>query len=326
LVLLITLQAHSEVLRISISVPGPGAASYLPIELVSKIGADKAEGAELRVSFSPGGENSLTEMLTNNTDFALVGLPSAMSARLKDPRIIALAAINDLPLYVLMVRQGLIGEVKGVADLKGKSIGLHSNSTTLKTTSQQVLELIFRRSGVSVGSYRTVTVGRRWGSEPLMLKTGTVDALIADEPNATQMVEDKIAFKLLHLGDPETMRLYSGSGFLRGTLIGRKDRLESDPKKYEIMVRIIKRTLQWMATHSSEEILDKLEISSPDKRKQLISLFNKYPRQYSIDGKFSSRQLRETEIFFIDSQNGNLSAEAFRIESMVYDRWVGRKD
>lgn len=268
----------------------------------------------------------MTEMLTNNTDFALVGLPSAMSARLKDPRVIALAAVNDLPLYVLMVRQGLKGEVKTVADLKGKAIGLHSNSTTTKTTSQQVLELIFRRGGVPVGSYRTVTVGRRWGSEPLMLQTGTVDALIADEPSATQMVDDKVAFKLLHLGDPETMRQYSGSGFLRGALIGRKDRLESDPKKYETMVRIIKRTLLWMSSHTPEEIVDKLDISSPDQRKQLIALFKQYPRQYSTDGKFSSRQLRETEIFFIDSQAGNASAEAFRLESMIYDRWAGRKD
>jgi NitT/TauT family transport system substrate-binding protein len=320
------LQAHSQTMRISISVPGPGAASYLPIELVSKIGADKDEGAELRVEFSPGGGNSMTELLTNNTDFALVGLPSAMSARLKDPRVIALAAINDLPLYVLMVRQGLKGEVKSISDLKGKAIGLHSNSTSSKTTSQQVLELIFRRGGVPVGSYRTLTVGRRWGSESLMLQTGAVDALVADEPFATQMVEEKIAYQLLHLGDPETMRNYSGAGFLRGALIGRMDRLEIEQKKYETMVRIIKKTLLWMSLHSPEEILDKLEIYSPDKRKQLIELFKKYPRQYSSDGKFSSRQLRETEIFFIDSQVGNVSAKDFRIDSMIYDRWVGRKD
>jgi NitT/TauT family transport system substrate-binding protein len=316
----------AETIRISLSVPGPGATSYLPVELISKIGADKAEGAELRVQFAPGGGNSLSEMLTNNVDFAVVGMPAAMSVRLKDPRVIALAAINDLPLYVLLVRQGLKGEVKQISDLKGKTIGLHSDSAATKTTSQQVLELIFRRAGVPAGSYRKVSIGRRWESESIMLRTGTADAVIGDEPDATRMIEEKVAFKLLHLGDPETMRLYAGTGFLRGALIGRTDRLEKDPAKSEKMVRIIQRTLKWMASHSPEEIVDKLEITTPDERNRLIALIKKYPRQYSTDAKFSTHQLAETEIFFIDSQLGNPAAEAFRIESMVVDRWAGRKD
>jgi NitT/TauT family transport system substrate-binding protein len=326
LALLVSCSLQAEPLRISISVPGPGATSYLPVELIGKIGADKAEGAEVRTFFAPGGNDALSEMLSNNTDFAVVGMPAAMSVRLNDPRVVALAAINDLPLYVLLVRQGLKDKVRSVADLKGRTIGLHSNSATNKTTSQQVLELIFRRGGVPPDSYRKVSIGRRWDSEALMLRSGEADAVIADEPHATRMVEDKIAFKLLHLGDPETMRNYAGTGFLRGTLIGRRDRLEKDPVKSETMVRIIQRTLKWMASHSAEEIADKLEIANPEERRRLIALLRKYPRQYSKDGKFSIRQLTETEIFFIDSQAGNPAAAAFRIDSMVEDRWAGRKE
>lgn len=326
LTLLVSFPLKAEPVHISLSVPGPGAVAYLPVELISKIGADKAEGAEVRVLHSSGGSVSLTELLTNNVDFSVVGLPAAMSARLKDRRVIALAAINDIPLYVLLVRQGLKDEVKTIADLKGKTIGIHSNSATGKTTSQQVLDLIFRRGGVPTGSYRMVTIGRRWESESLMLRTGAADAVMGDEPHASRMIEDKIAFPLVHFGDPETMRLYSGAGFLRGVLIGRKDRLDKDPAKSEIMVRIIQRTLQWMAAHSAEEIVGKLDIKAVEERERLIDLLKKYPRQYSTDGKFSVRQLRETEIFFIDSQIGNPAADAFRIESMVVDRWAGRKD
>lgn len=325
-VLLGPFSVSAEPLRISLSVPGPGAASYIPVELISKIGADKAEGAELRVVFSPGGGDALAEMLTNNVDFTVVGMPAAMSARLKDPRVIALAAINDLPLYVLLVRQGLKSEVKRIADLKGRKIGLHSNSATTKTTSQQVLELIFRRGGVAPDSYRKISIGRRWESESMMLRTGAVDAVIGDEPHASRMIEDKIAFPLLHLGNADTMRQYAGAGFLRGALIGRKDRLDSDPKKSEVMVRIIQRTLQWMATHTPEEVVGKLGIGTTDEHSRLVALLKQYPRQYSLDGKFSTRQLTETEIFFIDSQVANPAAESFRIESMVVDRWAGRKE
>lgn len=321
-----SLPLAAQPLSISISVPGPGAAAYLPVELIEKIGADKAEGAELHIAFSPSGGTSLSEVMTNNADFAVVGMPAAMSVRLKDPRVVALAAINDLPLYVLLVRQGLKGKVNKIADLKGRTIGLHADSATVKTTSQQVLELIFRRGGVPPDSYRKVSIGRRWESESMMLRNGVADAVMADEPEATKMVDDKVAFQLLHLGNPETMRLYSGTGFLRGVLIGRKDRLEKDPGKAETMVRIIQRTLKWMASHSAEEVVDKLEIANPDEHHRLVALLKKFPRQYSTDGKFSTRQLAETEIFFIDSQLGNSAAESFRIESMVFDRWAGRKD
>jgi NitT/TauT family transport system substrate-binding protein len=323
---LLPLLATAEAMQLSISVPGPNAASYYPVELISKIGADKAEGAEVTVVFAPGGPAAVNNMLHNNVDFAVVGLPAAMSVRLTDKRIVALAAINDLPLYALLVRQGLKNEVKTIADLKGRTIGLHSNSTANKSTSQQVLELIFRRGGVPPGSYRTMGIGRRWESESLMLKSGAVDAVIGDEPHATYMVTNKIAFPLVHLGDAQMARQYAGAGFLRGALIGRSDKLEQDTAKTEKMVRIIKRTLNWIATHTPEEFLNALGISDPDERQKLVAILKKYPRQYSKDGAFSNRQLRETEIFFIDSQAGNPAAENFRIDTMIDARWAGTKD
>lgn len=313
-------------MQLAISLPGPNAASYYPVELISKIGADKAEGAEVRVVFAPGGPAAIDDMMHNNVDFAVVGLPAAMSVRLKDKRVVALAAINDLPLYALLVRQGLKNEVKNIRDLKGRTIGLHSNSTANKSTSQQVLELMFRRGGVPQGSYRVIGIGRRWESESLMLKSGAVDAVIGDEPHATHMVTNKIAFPLVHLGDPAMARQYAGAGFLRGALIGRTDKLEKDTAKAETMIRIIKRTLAWIATHTPQEFASALEINDPDEREKLIAVLKKYPRQYSKDGAFSNKQLRETEIFFIDSQAGNAEAEHFRIDTMIDSRWAGTKD
>lgn len=313
-------------MRISISIPGPGAAAYLPVELIPKIGTDKAEGAEVRVVFAPSGPAALEEMLTNNVDFSVTGMPSAMSIRLTDKRLVALAAINDLPLYALVVREGLRGTVNEISDLRGKAIGLHSNSLATKSTSQQVLELMLRRGGVSPGAYRIVPIGRRWETESLMLRNGEVDALVADEPYVGRMSQEKIAFPLVHLGNPDTARIYSGSGFLRGVLVGRADRVEKNPAKAEKMVRIIKQTLHWIATHSAEEFADKLGVTDRGERQRLIETLRNFPRQFSRDGSFSQRQLRETEIFFIDSQAGNPAAAAFRVDSMIIDRWAGRRE
>ena len=322
--LLVHLAGAAEPIHIVVSVPGPGAASYLPVELITKIGADQAEGARVEVRFAPGGGVALGEMLDNNADFAVVGLPAAMSMRLKDNRVVALSAVNDLPLYALMVRWGLKGKVRTVADLKGKSIGVHSNTLTNKTNSHQLLELMLKQAGVPMDHVRVVQVGQRWSSEAAMLAEQAADAIMGDEPHASRMLADKIAYPLVHLGDPKVSARLPGGAFLRGALIGRSDKLANG--KAEVMVRILRRTLQWMASHRPEEILAKADLGDPEAQAHFLAVLRKYPRQYSRDGRFSSRQQRETEIFFHESQSDNPAALGLRIESMVVDRWSGRKE
>lgn len=326
LLLVGALPASAQLMPLSLSVPGPGAASYLPIALISKIGADRAEGAEVKVRYVSGGGAAAQEMLSNNSEFAVFGLSAAMTSRLKDPRIVGLAAINDLPLYVLLVRRALQGKVKSVADLKGRVIGVHSFSITTKTNSHIVMELLLRNAGVAPDKVRFVSVGQRWASEAAMLVDGTADAVMGDEPHASRMVADKVAFQLVHLGDPKAAAAIPGGSFLRGALFGRQDRIEQDPKKAETMVRIIRRTLEWIASHTPEEVVDMAGIEDPVERKYMLETLRKYPRQYSRDAKFSTRQLQDTEIFFRKSQADNSAAQALKVESMIMDRWAGRKD
>ena len=316
----------AQATRITVSVPGPGAASYLPLALASRIGADKAEGIELNLRYVAGGGVAIQEMLSGNAEFAMLGLPAAMSARLKDNRIVALAAVNDLPLYVLLVRSSLKGKVRTVADLRGRVIGVHSNSITTKTNSHQLIELLLRQAGVAPESVRFVSVGQRWSSEAAMLAEASADAVMGDEPHAARMVAEGTAFQLLHLGEPGVAAGIPGGGFLRGTLVGRRDRIDADPKKAEVMVRILRRTLAWIASHSPDEIIALAGIEDPTERRYMRETLRRYPRQYSSDGRFSQRQLQETEIFFRNSQAGSEAAQAFRVESMIMDRWAGRKE
>ncbi len=316
----------AQATRITVSVPGPGAASYLPLALAAKIGADKAEGAELNLRYVAGGGVAIQEMLSGNAEFAVLGLPAAMSARLKDNRIVALAAVNDLPLYVLLVRSGLKGKVRTVADLRGRVVGVHSNSITTKTNSHQLIELLLRQAGVPPESVRFVSVGQRWSSEAAMLAEGSADAVMGDEPHAARMVAEGTAFQLLHLGEPGVAAGIPGGGFLRGTLVGRRDRIDADPRKAEVMVRILRRTLAWIAGHGPEEIIALAGIEDPKERRYMLETLGRYPRQYSVDGRFSRRQLQETETFFRNSQAGNAAAQTFNVESMIMDRWVGRKE
>lgn len=70
---------------VTLSVPGPGASVSMPLEPAIKIGADKAEGISLRLSFVSGGGVAITDLLNGDAQFGVFGLPAAMNSNLKAP-------------------------------------------------------------------------------------------------------------------------------------------------------------------------------------------------------------------------------------------------
>jgi NitT/TauT family transport system substrate-binding protein len=326
--LLPSFMAHAQTagpVSVGVSVPGPGSAVSMPLELAVKLGFDRAEGINLRLKFVGGSSVAFQDIQAGNSEYGVYGLPAAMSHHLKDPCIVALAAVDDLPLYVLMVRIGLRGAVKRVADLKGRVIGVHSNSLTVKTTSDLAAELVLSSHGVALESVRFTSVGQNWETESSALVSSSVDAIMTDEPFATRMASEKIAFQLYSTGNPADARRTPGAGFLRATLIGRTDRIDADPATAERMVKVIRRVLGWMATHTPEQMANALELKTGEERASFLTVARKYPRQYSRDAKFSAAQLRDTEVFFRASTSDDATAQKFAVDGMIFDRWAGRK-
>lgn len=316
--------AEGTPMKIVVSVPGPRNISYLPLDLIGKIGADRAEGAMVELIQVGGGGVALQEMMNRNSDFAVAGFPAAMSLRANGGDVFGLAAVNDLPLFILMVRAGLKGQVKQVADLRGRIVGVNTSSLSSKTTSQQLAELVLKSAGVSPDEVRIIAAGQSWLEQSSLLLSGSADAVMGDEPFASRLLADKQVFFLVNLTDPADTRRIPGSGFLHAALEARGEILRNEPQKAEKMVRILRRTLQWMDAHRPEEIVARLEIGDQEEKRSLLGALKKYKRLYSADGRFSTSQLRETQHFFRATSGGNPAAQALEIESMIVDRWSGR--
>lgn len=311
-------------MRIVVSVPGPRNLTYLPIDLISKINADQAEGAAVTVRHFGGGGVALKELMSRNADFAVAGMPAAMSLKSNGGGVVVIAAVNDAPLFVLMVRADLRNKVRSVVDLKGRVIGVNTSSLSSKTTSQQLAELVMKTHGVSPDLVRYVPAGQSWDAQYTLLKSRTADAVMGDEPFASRLLAANEVFFLVNLADPEAVKKIPGGGFLHAALETRAEVIEREPAKVETMVKIIRRTLQWVAKATPEQIVDKLEIGDPEEKRWLLLSLKKYPNMYSPDGRFSKRQLLETERFFQESLP---TASAVRsLEGLVDDRWSGSRE
>jgi len=308
--------------RLSVSYPGPFNVSYLPLDVATKIGADTAEGVELVQRPTGGGGAALQQLLNRNVDFAVAGLPAAMSARAGGNDIRTVAAIGDLPVFVLTVRADLKDAVKRPRDLAGRVVGVTSSSLAVKTISQQLAELLLRSDGLTPDQVRIVPAGQSWEEQSAVMRSKSADALMGFEPFASRLRDAGLAFFLFNLSDPADAARVPGAGLLQASLHVRGETLKAAPERVEKMLAVVRRTLQWMAEQTPERIVDALGIPDAGARAALLKTMRAHPRLYSPDGKFSAHQLAETARFYAATEGARRPVD---VEAMIDARWAGRK-
>ncbi len=307
-----------ETLRVS--VPGPLNISYLPLDLAPRIKADQAEGVELILQRVGGGGVALNDLRTHRADFAVAGVPAAISAKARGHDVVVIAPVDDLTLFILMVRSGLKEEVKSVKDLSGRVIGVNSSSLASKTTSQQLAELLVKHAGLALTKVRFVAAGQSWDEQSSMIRSGKADAILGDEPYASRLRDKGEVFFLVNLANPEDASKIPGAGFLHAAVETRSDLITHSPQKAEKMVAVVRRTLVWMASHTPEQIVEALRIEDAGERQSILQSLRQYPRLYSPDAKFSGRQTQETDAFFAATEG-----QSGLFAGMIDDRWAGHK-
>ncbi len=311
-------------LSITLATAGPGNLSHLPVDLIKKIGADAAEGVDLTVRYFGGGPLAYKDMLAGNSDFAVAGAPALAGLAVKGEPVVSLATVNRVPTFALMVRHDLKGKVKGVADLKGRVIGVNTSSATTKSTSQQVAEFILRRAGLDPDrQLNFVPAGQSLEEQQAALDSGAVDALMGDEPFASQLEAQGKVFRLLDLHDIEASRQAMGGLFLNAQLATRRDILQKHPDKAARMVRVLVRTLRWMAAHTAEDIVAALAPEDPAAGRALLATLKRLKAIYSPDGAYTQEQIRTAEALFRVNQPPGSPGAHFDFMSLIEPRYAG---
>ncbi|MBI5924736.1 MAG: ABC transporter substrate-binding protein [Aquabacterium sp.] len=314
----------SELMDLVLATPGPGSSVSTIPELAVKIGADRAEGVSLRLKFVGGGGIAIREVLNGNAHFGVFGATAAMNENLREPRLLALSAVENRAPLSLMVRSGLAGQVKRVQDLRGRVVGIHSNSLSTTTNGQQFLNLLLRQHGLPADSVKLVAAGQSWDTQSSALRGQVVDAVVSEEPFGLRMEQEGLAYPLVRLGLADSREPLPGEGFLRGTLIAQRSLVEAQAQAAQRMVKVIQRTLAWRKTHSAQETVTALGLSGAE-ASAFMAMLKQYPNQFSEDGRFSEAQIQQTDAFFRESAGASPQAMGYRFNNMIDARWAGRK-
>ena len=250
--------------RIVVSTPGPHALSFLPIDLIPRIGADRAQGVELNILYTASGATALHDLVTRNADFAVAGASAAMSARSNGNDVVVIAPLDDVPIFVLMVRSGLRDQVRHIADLRGKVIAVNTSAFATDTASRELTELLLAANGVTIDWVHLVPTGQNWRDLSALMLSGAADAALGNEPFATRLQRKGVVFFLATTTEPAIMHTIKGAHFLHAALETRNELIAQTPEKVAKMVRMLKESLNWLAHHTPEQVVDTLGVTDPD--------------------------------------------------------------
>jgi len=308
--------------RASITVPGPGNLLYLPIPLASKIGADQAEGLALDIRYTGGGPQAIRAMLEHNSDFAAAGLSALALQKLNGKPVVCVAPMTRVPAYTLLVRADLRGKVRQIADLRGRVVGVKGHVPGGRSTSQLFAEYLLAQAGLQPDQVNYVSAGQSYDSQHAALASGAVDAIVGDEPFVTRLVRQKVAFVLADYHDLEPTRKQLGGLFLNGMIGTREDMVAQRPELVGKMVRMVGRTLAWIAAHKAEDMVAALSPSEPEERKTLLDVLRLRKNIYSPDGRISDEQLAAVDRFLRATEPA-IAARGLSVRSLVDARWAG---
>jgi NitT/TauT family transport system substrate-binding protein len=277
-VLLVLLAFGLAQTRVVLGVGGKTAVVYLPLTVVERLGYFKDEGLDVVIQDLGAGARALQALMVV---MGFYDHTIQMQAQGRD--IVAFVQVGRYPAIVLGVRSDLADQIRTVADLKGRRVGVTAPGSSthfflnyllvkngLKPTDVSVI-------GVSVGAQAVAAVQNK-----------QVEAISNVEPAITLLEERGLLKVLADTRSTKGTREVLGGEYPAAVLYTTRAWLDKNPETAQKLVNAMVRGLKWMRGKTPEEIAAVLpeEYFLGDRALYLKVLKNSL-ESFSPNGRFS---------------------------------------
>lgn len=252
---------------------------YAPQYVALEMGFFEEEGLDVTVAIGNGADKSMTALLSDSADIALLGTEAGIyvynEGKADYPK--AFAQLTQRAGNFLVSRQ----EEPDFAwtDLKGKSV----IGGRLGGMPELILEYVIKENGMTIGEDMEIINNIDFSSTAGAF-TGNVGDYTAEfEPVATTLEQSGAGYIVASLGE--------ASGYVPYTVyMARDDFMTEHPEIIEAFTRAIYRGQKWVAEHSSLEIAETVLPQFPDSDAEtLATIIERYKAQdtWKTDPTFS---------------------------------------
>ena len=238
--------------KVTLMVGGYEKIIYLPAKLAESLGYFKEEGLEVELLNEGAGVDAENEMLAGAVQGVVGFYDHCVDLQTKGKYIESIVQLAHSPGEVELVSVKY-PQVKGMADLRGKSLGV----TGLGSSTNFLTQFLMVKAGVPLGEFNSLPVGA--GSTFIAaMAQDKIQAGMTTEPTITRLLKTGQARVLVDLRSAEKTREALGGTYPAASLYMTTEWVEKHKPTAQKLANAFVKTLRYINTHSAAEIADKM--------------------------------------------------------------------
>ncbi|ABD70825.1 ABC transporter, substrate-binding protein [Rhodoferax ferrireducens T118] len=238
--------------KVTIMVGGYEKHIYLPAKLAEGLGYFKAEGLDVELLNEGSGVDAENEMLAGAVQGVVGFYDHCVDLQTKGKYVESVVQFSQAPGEVELVSTKH-PEIKSVADLRGKSLGV----TGLGSSTNFLSQYLMVKAGVPLGEFSTIPVGA--GTTFIAAMTqDKIQAGMTTEPTISRLLKTGEARVLVDMRSIEKTKQALGGTYPAASLYMPTDWVEKNKPTVQKLANAFVKTLKYINTHSAAEIADKM--------------------------------------------------------------------
>jgi NitT/TauT family transport system substrate-binding protein len=235
--------------KVTVGIGGVALIVYLPTMLAKQPGFFAEEGLDVDIlDIKGGGSQAASALIGGSVDFSANAIDHAIKAKAQGKNLVAVHSHVRLPMMGLVVANKYKGQIKSIADLKGRPLGV----TSPGSQTHMVLGYLLVKHGIKPDDVKILGTGGN--TMPLALEKDTVHAAIMPDPFFTVFIKQGKGFVLVDLFTAKGTTEMMGGDVQGTTLLTRPDVIEKRPATVQKMVNALVKANKLIASSSGEEM------------------------------------------------------------------------
>jgi len=283
--LLISAPASAQT-RVTIAVGGGACLCYLPTVLANQLGEYDKAGLKVDLVDLKGGSDALKAVLGGSADVVSGYFDHCVNLAAKKQELQSFVVYDRYPGEVLVVSPTHTAEIKSIKDLAGKKVGVSAPGSS----TDFFLKFLLKKNGIDPASVAVIGVGLG-ATAVAAMEQGQIDAAVMLDPSVTVLQGSHPDLRILSdtRTEKDTPAVFGGE-YPGGALYSTAAWVASHEKEAQALTNAILNTLNWIHTHSAEDIMEKMppEMVGKNRELYLAALKNTIP-MYSQSGKMDPK-------------------------------------
>ncbi|MEX3955771.1 ABC transporter substrate-binding protein [Trinickia sp. EG282A] len=267
--------------KITIIVGGINKLIYLPPKLAENLGYFKDEGLDVELQSQQAGVDAENELLAGAAQAVVGFYDHAIDLQTKGKDVESIVIFGLVPGSVEMVRTDEAQRIKTMGDIRGKTLGV----TALGSSSTFLGQYLASNYGLKTNEYSMLPVGAG-NSLMAAIKQKRVDVAWTTEPTTSLLRASGDAKPLVDLSTIEGTKAALGGLYPASSLYVTRDWAQAHQDDARKLARAFVKTLQYIRSHSAEDIAAKMPADYYGGNKALyVQALKASLPMYSPDGK-----------------------------------------